>query len=137
MNLPATKRAPMQGLPPYADTLGISIVDAPDGERLYRMPFGDTVLGRPGFLHGGAISGLLELAAMGAVIRELADERATVKPINMSVNFMRGGGVHDTFACAVVTRLGGRVANVEAHAWQQDRSKPIASAQLNLLIRRS
>jgi len=126
----------MQGLPPYADTLGISIVDGPDGEQLYKMPFGDTVLGRPGFLHGGAISGLLELAAMGIVIRALANEAATVKPINMTVSFMRGGVVHDTFASAVIARLGGRVANVEAHAWQQDRSKPIASAQLNLLVRR-
>jgi uncharacterized protein (TIGR00369 family) len=126
----------MHSLPPYADTLGISIVDGPDGERLYRMPFGDTVLGRPGFLHGGAISGLLELAAMGTVIRALADEAATVKPVNMSVSFMRGGGEHDTFASAVITRLGARVANVEARAWQNDRTKPIASAQLNLLIRR-
>ena len=126
----------MQKLPPYADTLGISIVDGPGGERLYRMPFGDTVLGRPGYLHGGAIAGLLELAAMGTMIRELADEDATVKPINMSVSFMRGGVDQDTFAAASITRLGARVANVEAHAWQADRAKPIASAQLNLLIRR-
>ena len=40
------------------------------------------------------------------------------------------------FACAVVTRLGKRVANVEAHAWQQDRDKPIASARMNLLLKR-
>jgi uncharacterized protein (TIGR00369 family) len=127
----------MHDLPPYADTLGIDIVDGPDGERLYRMPFGDTVLGRPGFLHGGAIAGLLELAAMATVIRALADEAATVKPINMSVSFMRGGGVHDTFADALITRLGARVANVEARAWQANRTRPIASAQLNLLIRRA
>lgn len=126
----------MQDLPPYAATLGVAIVEGPDGELLYRMPFGDTVLGRPGFLHGGAISGLLEIAAMGVVFRALADGAATVKPINMSVNFMRGGGVRDTFATAGITRLGARVANVEAHAWQQDRTRPIASAQLNLLIRR-
>jgi uncharacterized protein (TIGR00369 family) len=126
----------MHGLPPYADTLGISILDGPGGEQLYMMPFGNTVLGRPGFLHGGAISGLLELAAMGTVIRALADEAATVKPINMTVSFMRGGVVHDTFASAIITRLGGRVANVEAHAWQHNRAKPIASAQLNLLVRR-
>jgi acyl-coenzyme A thioesterase PaaI-like protein len=49
---------------------------------------------------------------------------------------MRGGGVHDTWAAATITRLGSRVANVEAHAWQQDRSKPIAAARMNLLLRR-
>ena len=60
----------------------------------------------------------------------------SVKPINVTVNFMRGGTDHDTFATASVTRLGSRVANVEAHAWQQDRGKPIASAQMNVMIRR-
>jgi uncharacterized protein (TIGR00369 family) len=126
----------MSELPPYADTLGISIVDGPAGEKLYRMPFGDIVLGRPGYLHGGAISGLLELAAIGTALAEIGEEAVTVKPINMSVSFMRGGTDQDTFAAAVITRLGSRVANVEAHAWQDDRTKPIASAQLNLMVRR-
>ena len=123
-------------LPPYAHTLSISVEDGADGERLYRMPFGDTVLGRPGYLHGGAISGLLELAAIGTAIRAIDDEAATVKPINMTVSFMRGGTDRDTYASATVTRLGNRVVNVEAHAWQDDPARPIASAQLNLLVRR-
>ena len=50
-------------------------------------------------------------------------EGVTVKPINVTVNFMRGGTQHDTFAAATVTRLGNRVANVEAHAWQLDRDQ--------------
>ena len=124
----------MRDLPPYAVTLGIEPFSA-DGEHFYRLPFGDVVLGRPGYLHGGAIAGLLEIAAIGAVLREL-DDNGTVKPINLSVNFMRGGTDQDTIACAVVTRLGSRVANVEAHAWQEDRDRPIASAQLNLLVTR-
>ena len=123
-------------LPPYAHTLSISLEDGPDGAPLYRMPFGDNVLGRPGFLHGGAISGLLELAAIGTALRAIDDKAAVVKPINMSVSFMRGGTDQDTFASATITRLGNRVVNVEAHAWQDDRSRPIASAQLNLLVRR-
>jgi uncharacterized protein (TIGR00369 family) len=125
----------MPDLPPYARTLGIEFVDAPEG-RLYRMPFGSVVLGRPGYLHGGAIAGLLEIAAIGTLLRALEEEVATVKPINMSVTYMRGGTEQDTFASATVTRLGSRVANVEAHAWQGDGAKPIASAQLNLMVRR-
>lgn len=126
----------MPDLPPYARTLGIEAVER-DGARHYRMPFGDTVLGRPGFLHGGAIAGLLELAAIATLLRELDDAGARVKPINMAVSFMRGGTDRDTFAAATITRIGSRVANVEAHAWQQDPAKPIASAQLNLLVRRA
>ncbi len=125
----------MREMPPYAVTLGIEPFEQ-DGEHLYRLPFGDVVLGRPGYLHGGAIAGLLEIAAIGAVLRALG-EGGTIKPVNLSVNFMRGGTDRDTFAGAVVTRLGGRVANVEAHAWQDDREKPIASAQLNLLVKRA
>ena len=123
-------------LPPYAHPLSISVEHGPDGAPLYRMPFGDTVLGRPGFLHGGAISGLLELAAIGTALRAIDDEGAVVKPINMTVSFMRGGTDQDTFASATITRLGNRVVNVEAHAWQDDRDRPIASAQVNLLVRR-
>ena len=127
----------MDPLPPYAQFLGISTRRADDGELQFVMPFGDVVLGRPGYLHGGAIAGLLEFAAFGALFEALGGEAGvTPKPINVTVNFMRGGTAQDTFAAATVTRLGTRVANVEAHAWQQDRTKPIASAQMNVLLRR-
>ena len=128
----------MDPLPPYARFLGIETRRSESGELQFVMPFGDTVLGRPGFLHGGAIAALLEFAAFGAIFEALGSaEGVTVKPINVTVNFMRGGAQHDTFAAATVTRLGNRVANVEAHAWQIDRDKPIAAAQLNVLLRRS
>lgn len=124
-------------LPPYAETLGITSHRTDDGILRFVMPFGDSVLGRPGYLHGGAIAGLLEFAALGALYDALGTrEGVTVKPINVTVQYMRGGTNHDTFAGAVVTRLGNRVANVEAHAWQQESDKPIASAQMNVLIRR-
>ena len=104
---------------------------------MFVMPFGDVVLGRPGYLHGGAIAGLLEFAAFGALYEALGtSEGVTVKPVNVTVQYMRGGAQHDTFAAATVTRLGNRVANVEAHAWQLDRARPIAAAQMNVLLRR-
>lgn len=127
----------MDPLPPYAQFLGIGTRRSDEGELLFVMPFADVVLGRPGFLHGGAIAGLLEFAAVGAIYEELGPgEPVTVKPINVTVSFMRGGAQHDTFAAAAVTRLGNRVANVEARAWQLDRARPIASAQMNVMIRR-
>ncbi len=122
-------------LPPYAELLGLRTTRG-DGDALtFVMPFGEAVIGRPGYLHGGAIAGLLEFAALGTLFDSLG-EGATARPINVSVDFMRGGTDHDTFAAAVVTRLGSRVANVEAHAWQQDRGKPIAAARMNLMVRR-
>ena len=126
----------MPPLPPYAEFLGIRIEQGDDGAPLYVMPFGDVVLGRPGYLHGGAIAGLLEFVAFGTLYAALGDERIEAKPVNVTVQFLRGGVDHDTFASAAIARLGKRVANVEAHAWQKDRAKPIAAAQMNLLLRR-
>ena len=123
-------------LPPYAELLGLSTCREGDA-LLWVMPFREEVVGRPGFLHGGAIAGLLEFAAFGALYEALGtDEGITPKPINVSVDFMRGGTGTETYASAVVTRLGRRVANVEARAWQEDRSKPIAAARMNLLLKR-
>jgi uncharacterized protein (TIGR00369 family) len=122
-------------LPPYAELLGLRNERSPEGELVWVMPFGDVVLGRPGFLHGGAIAGLLEFAAFGAAY-EAVGAGVSVKPVNVKVDFLRGGIDHDTFATGSVIRLGGRVANVEARAWQQDRAKPIASARMHFLLRR-
>ena len=45
-------------LPPYAQTLGIAVAEG-DDPILLTMPFEQTLTGRPGWLHGGAIGGLL------------------------------------------------------------------------------
>ena len=124
-------------LPPYADLLGARLERAADGTPVMVMPFGEDVLGRPGFLQGGAISGLLEVAAIAALRHALEEEGGgRIKPINATVDFMRGGRDHDTFAAGTITRLGTRVANVEAFAWQDDRARPIAAARMNYLIER-
>ena len=127
----------MTQLPPYARFLGISTRRSEAGELLFVMPFADVVLGRPGYVHGGALAGLLEFAAYGALYEALgADAGVTIKPVNVTVQYMRGAARHDTIASATITRLGKRVANVEAHAWQLDRAKPVAAAQMNILLRR-
>jgi uncharacterized protein (TIGR00369 family) len=127
----------MHPLPPYAELLGLRTERGADGGLLWIMPFREEVVGRPGFLHGGAIAGLLEFAALGTLYDALAAEgEVTAKPINVTVDFMRGGIDHDTFAAATIIRLGRRVANVEAVAWQSDRAKPIATAHINLLLER-
>lgn len=121
-------------LPPYANLLGIALAGG-DDPTLLTMPSADTLLGRPGYLHGGAIGGLLEMAAIVALRHALTEDGGgQIKPINVTVDFMRGGREKPTFARGTVTRLGGRVANVEATAWQDDATKPIAAARMNYLI---
>lgn len=121
-------------LPPYAALLGLTIEPDP-GSPVFLMPFSDDVVGRPGFVHGGAIGGLLEMAAVGALLQALeADGGGRIKPINVTVDYMRGGREKETRARGTVTRLGNRVANVSAVAWQDDPERPIAAARMNYLI---
>jgi len=127
----------MTALSPYARLLNLGLVTREDGD-LVVMPFGNDVLGRPGFLHGGAIAGLLEFAAFTALAKALGEDQATMKPVTITVDYMRGGAeaLGDTFAAARIERLGKRIANIEALAWQQDRTRPIAAARINFLIKR-
>ncbi|AIT06854.1 phenylacetic acid degradation protein [Sphingomonas taxi] len=126
---------PPSVLPPYAELLGISLTPRDGAAPTLLLPFRDAVLGRPGFLHGGAIAGLLEVAAIVSLRHALAEEGGgRIKPVNVTVDFMRGGRDKPTHAEGIVTRLGTRIANVEAVAWQDDRAKPIASARMNYLI---
>ena len=125
-------------LPPYARLIGATLQpDEEGGGSLLVLPFGDRVQGRPGFFHGGALAGLLEMAAFTALLEALAgQDMPRIKPINITVDYMRGGRARDTYAKGLVTRLGNRIANVTADAWQKDRATPIASARLNLLLDR-
>lgn len=127
----------MKPLPPYAALLGLTAIDR-DGEAMFVMPFHADVVGRPGFLHGGAIAGLLEYAALEALRSAIDDVAVVMKPVTVTVDYMRGGSeaLGDTFAAAIIERLGNRIANVEACAWQADRAKPIATAQINFLLER-
>ncbi len=126
----------MKTLPPYAELLRLRTEDR-DGELRIVLPFHDDVVGRPGYLHGGAIAGLLEFAAFTALSRAIGEEPVVKKPITVTVDYMRGGIPGDTFAEARIERLGKRIANVEAFAWQGERDKPIASARINFLLDRS
>lgn len=127
----------MTDLPPYAQLLRLRIEAGEEQAPLLVMPFHDDVVGRPGFLHGGAIAGLLEFAAFTGLRHALGDEPVSMKPITVTVDYMRGGTAGDTKAAATISRLGKRVANVEAVAWQSDRSKPIAAARINFLLERA
>jgi uncharacterized protein (TIGR00369 family) len=127
----------MSGLPPYALALDMSVVDELDGAPVIAMPFADKVQGRPGFLHGGAISGLLEMAAIAAIHRALRAKGSdsAIKQVNVTIDFMRGGLNQMTYAVGEVTRLGRTMANVEARAWQDDQEKPIAMGYMHYLIK--
>jgi len=123
-------------LPPYARALGIVIADHEDGVPVLHMELTDRTTGRPGFLHGGAMGGMLEMAAIGALKAELEKRGLDMrpKPVNISIEYLRGGTNLPTYAKGQVVRAGRRVANVRADVWQADRDQPIASCWINFLL---
>jgi uncharacterized protein (TIGR00369 family) len=120
---------------PYARLLDLRF-EQDDSEVRLIMPFSAGLIGAPGRLHGGAIAGLLEIAGVAAVIVAQPDalRMPRIRPVTVTVDFMREGTPIDTIAAAEVTRLGRRIVNVSARAWQYDRSRPIAAANLNFLL---
>lgn len=120
---------------PYARALNLSFERDDDETRLL-MPFAPGLIGAPGRLHGGTLAGLLEMAALTAIIVALPDDGPVprLRPVTITVDFMREGTPVDTHAAAEITRLGRRVANVSARAWQFERARPIAGANINFLI---
>src|SRR4028118_1257434 len=95
----------MLPLPPYAQLLRLRSEETGD-ECRFIMPFHNDVVGRPGYLHGGAIAGLLEFAAFTSLARAIGDDRVEMKPISVTVDYMRGGSDRETFAAAIVPRPG-------------------------------
>lgn len=120
---------------PYARALDLRFEQDDDEVRLI-MPFAIGLVGAPGRLHGGALAGLLEIAGLAAVIvaQPDAETMPRIRPVTVTVDFMREGTPVETFAAAEVTRLGRRIVNVAARAWQYERGRPIAAANLNFLL---
>ena len=77
----------MNALPPYAQLLTLRVEEGDHGPIMV-MPFREDVVGRPGFLHGGAIAGLLEFAAFTTLRRKLEDDSVGMKPITITVDYM-------------------------------------------------
>ena len=123
-------------MPPYAEVIGVRH-DSQDGEPVLTIDWRPQLEGRPGFIHGGVIAGLLEMACYMALECELREaDRPQVKPINVAVDYLRGGLPVETHAVAQIIRIGKKIANASAICWQDDRSKPIATARMHFLIDR-
>jgi acyl-coenzyme A thioesterase PaaI-like protein len=125
---------------PYAVFLGLH-VQVRNNILIVRMPFDLKLVGnpQPQRLHGGVIGGLLEFTGALTVARAMAiatpgADIPIPKPLNISLDYLRAGAPQDTFASASITRLGRRVANVRADAWQSTRDTLITAAHMNVIL---
>lgn len=124
---------------PYARMLGVE-PRFESGNFMLVMPYKADLIGNPVLpaLHGGAVGGFLELCAIiqtMLALREAGrDEVAQPKPIGISMDYLRRGRPEDSFARAEIVRLGSRVANVRATAWQSDPNAPTATLHGHFLL---
>jgi uncharacterized protein (TIGR00369 family) len=119
---------------PYGQMLGIASIPSERGTVALMMPVAPQLEGRQGYLYGGAIASLLELACLEAIAKERGEAGRRPKPINMSFDFLRGGLMVDSHAQARLSRIGRRIVNADAICWQADRERPIATGRMHLLL---
>ena len=119
---------------PFARWLGIRL--HVDGKMV--MPFSPKIIGNPMLpaIHGGMTGAFLETTAIMGVTRELGIT-ALPKPIGLTINYLRSGRALDSYASAAIVKQGLRVVAFEAKAWQDDPSKPIATAFGHFMLRRT
>ncbi len=112
---------------PYARFVGLR-VELKGDELTLVMPFADHLVGNPLLpaLHGGVVGALLEMTALTQLA--IASKSETFpKTIDIGIDYLRSGRPVDTFARARVVKIGRRIANVQAEAWQGERGQPIAT----------
>ncbi len=112
---------------PYARFLGLR-AELKGDELTLVMPFGEHLIGNPLLpaLHGGVVGALMEVTALTQLA--IASKSATFpKTIDIGIDYLRSGRPLDTYARARVVRIGRRIANVQAEAWQNERAQPIAA----------
>ena len=120
---------------PYVRFLGMRIELAGD-EMTAVLPFRQTLIGNPILpaLHGGAIGAFMELTALAQL--SLVEPGGRVpKTIDITIEYLRSGRAQDTYARAILRKVGRRVANVQVEAWQESRSKPVAGLTGHFLLR--
>ncbi|MFZ5756242.1 MAG: PaaI family thioesterase [Pseudomonadota bacterium] len=120
---------------PYAQFLGMRCSVEEDGDLLFCLPAKAENIGNPTLpaLHGGAIGGFMEHAALIHLLATMNQPRMP-KTIDLSIDYLRAGHYRDCWASCTVTRQGRRVANVMITCWQEDRSLPITQARAHFLL---
>jgi uncharacterized protein (TIGR00369 family) len=136
---PPTLEAPEDPTSPFANSpfarcLGIRIGE----DDTLVMPFSPKIIGNPVLpaIHGGMTGAFLETTAIVGVTRELG-VLAPPKPIGLTINYLRSGRALDSYAKVSIVKQGRRVVAFETQAWQDEPTKPIASAFGHFMLRKT
>lgn len=120
---------------PYVRFLGMRVELAGD-EMTTVLPYAQHLVGNPMLpaLHGGVIGAFLEMTALAQLALAQPGQRVP-KTIDVTIEYLRSAGPKDTYARAILRKVGRRVANVQVEAWQDSRAKPVAGMTGHFLLR--
>jgi uncharacterized protein (TIGR00369 family) len=121
---------------PYAAILGVEPLFMGKDFTLV-LPFKKSNIGNPALpaLHGGAIGGFMEMAAVAQILLDHPEE-ALPKTIGINIDYLRRGKPQDCFAKAKITRHGQRIINVNVSVWQDNPETPIAVLHGHFLVQK-
>ena len=119
---------------PFFRFLGFTVLQANETHLLAEMPFEERHIGNPVLetYHGGIIASFMEAIASIHVLDDI--NAPPVKPINLTVDYLRPGfsGILNTRA--TISRKGRRMASIETVAWLEDETKPVAKGLFHFLL---
>lgn len=120
---------------PYAQKLGMQ-AQWQDGELHFSLPYRPALLGNAiiGALHGGAVAGFMENAALLYLMLGL-EQKPLPKSINFSIEYLRSARQEPVYASCNTVRLGRRVALIDVTAWQSSKDKPVTQARCHFLLK--
>jgi uncharacterized protein (TIGR00369 family) len=120
---------------PYVRFLGMRVELAGD-EMTAVLPFAQHLIGNPMLpaLHGGVIGAFLEMTAL-AQLSIAQPARRVPKTIDITIEYLKPARAQDTYARAILRKVGRRVANVQVEAWQESRAQPVAGMTGHFLLR--
>lgn len=130
------------GWSPYTEHLGVRrhTLDAADSmpsDALFRLPFRPDLVGNPMLpaIHGGVVAGFAQTA--GILHLSYANRLPRETPpraVDFSIDYLRSAKPLDIWARASIVRQGNRVALVHIVLWQDDETRPIATARTQCLL---
>lgn len=127
---------------PYAAFLDLRVT-LEGGAPKYLLPFRKSLIGNTVLqaLHGGAVAGFMESAALLHLLL-LLDETRLPKSIDFSIDYLRSAAAQDSYAACEVMRQGRRVAQVQIRCWQTETGHPgtireVALARAHFLLSNS
>lgn len=130
------------GWSPYTDYLGVrrhtrDAADSAPSDALFRLPFRPDLVGNPMLpaIHGGVVAGFAQTA--GILHLSYANRLPRETPpraVDFSIDYLRSAKPLDMWARGSIVRQGNRVGLVQIVLWQDDETRPIATARTLCLL---